>query len=177
MPKSSSMLTPLLTELTRSARMLGFTDTEWARRARVRKETLSRLRSRQTCDFETLSALARAVGATLGASGGRAPDSTPDGHFPACVDRDYEELLVNLCVSGDHEPAAWARGGPRFFMAGLAVMLASSQVRNRRALLALAEDLHPGASEVAVFNRWLERSPVRPSRFLPLVDSRSLRAA
>lgn len=177
MSKSPAMLPPVLNELTRRARALGLTDTAWARRARVRKETLSRLRSRQTCDFGTLSALSQAVGASLEVSEGRAPDSTPDGHFPAGVDRDYEERLVSLCASGDHDPVRWASAGPRFFMAGLAVMLASSQERNRRALLALAEDLHPGASELPVFNRWLQRSPVRPSRFLPLIDSCSSRAA
>jgi hypothetical protein len=62
--------------------------------------------------------------------------------------------------------------GPRFFMAGLAVMLASAANVDRRLLLDLAEHLHPGASDVAVFNRWLERSPLRPARFLPLVDAR-----
>jgi len=43
--------------------------------------------------------------------------------------------------------------------------------------LALAERLHPGASEVAVFERWLERSPVRPTRFLSLLDPRLAHAA
>jgi hypothetical protein len=57
--------------------------------------------------------------------------------------------------------------GPRFFMAGLAVMVASVEGRDRCGLLTLAEQLHPGASEPAVFSRWLERSPVRPTRFLP----------
>jgi hypothetical protein len=55
-----------------------------------------------------------------------APDASPDGHFPASLDR--------------------AR-------------------------------LHPGASEVAVFDRWLQRSPLRPSRFLPLLEVRLDHAA
>jgi hypothetical protein len=100
----------------------------------------------------------------------QAPDSTPDGHFPANVDRDYEDRLVELSVSGDLDAGRWASMGPRFFMAGLAVMLASAGNGDRRQLLDLAERLHPGASEVAVFNRWLERGPLRPTRFLPLVD-------
>ena len=62
-------------------------------------------------------------------------------------------------------------------MAGLAVMMASTPGYDRRALLALAEQLHPGATEVAVFSRWLERSPVRPTRFLALLDAGTARAA
>ncbi len=58
---------------------------------------------------------------------------------------------------------------PAFFMAGLAVMLAGEANWDRRALLDLAEGLHPGATEVAVFARWLKRSPPRPSRFLPML--------
>jgi len=157
--------------LTRRARTLGLSDTEWAARAGVRKETLSRLRRRQSCDFETLRLLGHAVGARVGVLEVQAPDSTPDGHFPVKLNRDYEERLVELSVSGDLEPGRWAGMGPRFFMAGLAVMLASAGNSDRRGLLELAERLHPGASEVAVFNRWLERSPLRPTRFLPLVDA------
>lgn len=170
------MVARTLQELTRRARTLGLTDSAWAERACVRKETLSRLRRRRTCDFETLGALARAVGAGLGVTSAASLGSTPDGHFPTRLDRDYEEQLVELCASGDRDPARWAGLGPLFFMAGVAVMLASARDRDRRALIELAERLHPGASEVPVFNRWLERSPLRPSRFLPLVDSRMLHA-
>jgi hypothetical protein len=171
MLKSPSGLTETMATLTRQARALGLSDTKWATRAGVRKETLSRLRQRQSCDFETLRLLAEAVGARLGVVETRFPESTPDGHFPAKLDRDYEERLVELGVSGDVDPGRWAAMGPRFFMAGLAVMLASAQRTDRRGLLDLAEHLHPGASEVAVFNRWLERSPLRPTRFLPLVET------
>jgi hypothetical protein len=177
MSKSTEALAPILVTLTRQARALGLTDTEWANRAGVRKETLSRLRRRQSCDFETLRSLAQGVGARLGVLEVRAPDSTPDGHFPASVNRDYEDQLVALSVSGDLDPGRWAAVGPRFFVAGLAVMLASARNSDRRGLLALAERLHPGASEVAVFNRWLERSPLRPTRFLSLVDARTAYAA
>ena len=56
-------------------------------------------------------------------------------------------------------------------MAGLAVMLASTAGRDRRGLLGLAEQLLPGASETVVFSRWLERSPLRPTRFLSLLSA------
>jgi hypothetical protein len=177
MSKSTTPLSHTLAALTRQALALGLTDTEWASRAGVRKETLSRLRHRRSCDFETLRSLAQAVGARLGVLEVHAPNSTPDGHFPSRINRDYEDQLVNLCVSGDLDPGRWAGMGPRFFMAGLAVMLASARNSHRRGLLDLAERLHPGATEVAVFNRWLERSPLRPTRFLPLVDVRGAHAA
>ena len=171
MIKSTGQLIQTVTTLTARARALGFSDTEWATRAGVRKETLSRLRRRQSCDFETLRSLAQAVGARVGVLEAHAPDSTPDGHFPAKLDRDYEERLVELSLSSDLEPERWAGMGPRFFMAGLAVMLASAGNSDRRGLLELAERMHPGASDVDVFGRWLERSPLRPTRFLPLVDA------
>ncbi len=176
MLKSTESLAATLTTLTRQARVLGFTDTEWAVRAGVRKETLSRLRRRQSCDFETLRSLAGAVGARLGVLEVQRPDSTADGHFPTIVDREYEERLVELGVSGDLDAGRWAGMGPRFFMAGIAVMLANVRGRDRRGLLALAEHLHPGSSEVAVFNQWLERSPLRPTRFLAFVEAQSSHA-
>jgi hypothetical protein len=103
---------------------------------------------------------------------GYAPGSTEDGLFPAIFDRAYEEQLLDLCASGELEPAPWRRLGPEFFMAGLAVMLASVPEFDRPSLLGLAEALHAGSSQVEVFRRWLERSPVRPSRFLPMVLAR-----
>jgi len=177
MQRSTPLLDQALTVLTRRARALALTDTQWADRAGVRKETLSRLRRRDNCDFETLRLLAKAVGAQLGVLEVRPPGSTPDGHLPATFDRDYEERLLDLCTSGDLDPARWAAAGPRFFMAGLAVMLASTRDANRRGLLALAEHLHPGASDPAVFDRWLRRSPLRPTRFLSLLDARRAHAA
>jgi hypothetical protein len=176
MLKSTESLAVILNTLTRQARELGFTDSEWAVRAGVRKETLSRLRHRQSCDFETLRSLAQAVGARLGVLEVHRPDSTVDGNFPTAVDREYEERLVDLGVSGDLDPGRWAGIGPTFFMAGIAVMLASVRGRDRRGLLALAERLHPGSSEVSVFNQWLQRSPLRPTRFLSFVDARSAHA-
>src|SRR5581483_3799397 len=173
MKKSSEQLTQAMATLTDRARELGLSDSEWAGRAGVRKETLSRLRSRESCDFETLRLLAQAVGARLGVVEVRLPGCTEDGHFPETLDRDYEERLVDLGASGNLDPQRWAAMGPRFFMAGLAVMLASAGNKDRRGLLELAERLHPGAGEVPVFNRWLERSPMRPTRFLSMLDVRS----
>src|SRR5258708_36751933 len=115
MLKSTESLAMALNTLTRQARVLGFTDTEWAVRAGVRKETLSRLRRRQSCDFETLRSLAKAVGARLGVLEVQRPDSTADGHFPTIVDREYEERLVEVGVSGDLDAGRWAGMGPRFF--------------------------------------------------------------
>jgi hypothetical protein len=54
-------------------------------------------------------------------------------------------------------------------MSGLAVIVASGPGYDRRALLELAERLHAGSAQVAVFAEWLERKPVRPSRFLPML--------
>lgn len=177
MEKSNTQLPAFLADLTAKARTLSLTDTEWSARAGVRNETLSRLRRRSSCDLSTLQALAAAVGARLVIDHGVAAMVTPDGHFPLSLDRDDEAQLLELAASGDLAYAAWSAAGPRFFMAGLAVMLAGEPGLDRRALLALAERLHPGASEPAVFARWLERSPLRPSRFLPLLAMERKHAA
>jgi hypothetical protein len=168
MKKSMIPLSEILESLQRRARVLGITDTEWAGRAGIRKETLSRLRGRRSCDFATLQTLARVVGANVGVIDGH-PAESEDGLFPVQLDREYEERLLDLCASGDVDPKRWRHDGPPFFMAGLAVMLASVPEFDRRLLLDLAESLHPGSSQVGVFALWLERSPVRPSRFLPMV--------
>jgi hypothetical protein len=97
------------------------------------------------------------------------PATTIDGHFPTELSREYEDRLLTLCASRRLEAAEWAAAGPAFFMAGLAVMLAGAADADRRGLLALAEQLHPGATEVPVFAYWLKRSPLRPSRFLPML--------
>lgn len=94
-----------------------------------------------------------------------------DAQFPTYLDRQYEEQLLDLCASGDIEPMRWRSYGSPFFMAGLAVMLASVPEFDRRSMLVLAEELHAGSSQVEVFAMWLERSPIRPSRFLPMLVS------
>lgn len=172
-----SNLESVLAALSASARRRGLTDTAWASCAGVRKETLSRLRSRRSCDFATLDALARAVGARIDVLDVDGQPLTADGHFPVAVKREDEERLLELAVSRTLDAGAWKRCGPAFFMAGLAVMLAGVHGLNRPGLLALAERLHPGSSQVDGFTLWLARSPVRPSRFMPLLKERLLRAA
>src|SRR5258705_6964526 len=125
MTKSTNSLQSILLTLTRQARASGLTDTGWATRAAVRKETLSRLRQRTSCDFATLQALAHVVGARVGVLDANAPGSTADGHFPTKVGRGLEEQLVTLCASQDLDRERWQSLGPAFFMAGLAVMVAS----------------------------------------------------
>lgn len=176
MQKSTPVLATLLAALGKEAARQGLSDTQWAARAKLRKETLSRLRRRQDCDLATLQALAESVGGRLELSfQGQQP--APDGHFPAQVDRDYEERLLELACSAVLDLDTWRALGPPFFMAGLAVMLASRRGADRRGLLDLAERLHPGISEPTVFSLWLERSPVRPSRFHPLLAARARHAA
>lgn len=167
----------MIARLTAQARAQSLTDGQWAARAGIRSETLSRLRKRSNCDLSTLQALAAAVDARLVLDAGERVATTPDGHFPASLDREYEARLLRLAASGDLADEAWATAGPRFFMAGLTVMLASEAGLDRRGLLALAERLHPGVSEPAVFSRWLDRSPLRPSRFLPLLAMERKHAA
>jgi hypothetical protein len=166
---TSVTLASLLGSLTVAARQKGLNDTAWAAASGFSKETLSRLRRRSSCDLSTLLALAETAGSRLSVSVAAQPMTTSDGHFPNELSRDYEQELLALCASGTLNPAAWASVGPAFFMAGLAVMLASNPDADRRGLLKLAETLHPGATELAVFATWLRRSPVRPSRFLPML--------
>jgi hypothetical protein len=159
----------LLRDLTREARTQGLNDARWAAAAGVRKETLSRLRRRGTGDHATLTALAAAVGARIGVRGAGSAATTADGHFPVAVDRAYAERLGRVAASGNLDPDAWRAEGPGFFVAGLAVALASGRGMDRTRLLALAEALHPGASQPEAFACWLERSPLRPSQFMPAV--------
>ena len=177
MSKSTTELKRLLDSLTLAARNKGLNDASWAAAAGFSKETLSRLRRRSSCDFSTLIALADAADASLSVAVATQPATTSDGHFPAELSRDYERQLLTLCASRQLDPAAWAAAGPAFFMAGLAVMLASNADADRRGLLALAEVLHPGATEVSVFAGWLKRSPLRPSRFLPMLAMETRHAA
>lgn len=173
MPRSPA-LQDVIANLTRRARALGLTDAAWAARAGIPKETLSRLRKRTSCDFASLDALASAVGMRVTAIDAA---QAQNAHFPSKIDRAYEERLIDLCASGELDLPLWRASGPPFFMAGLAVMLASTNGVDRRALLELAEQLHPGISEPSVFTRWLESTPLRPARFLPMVDAQRVHAA
>jgi len=175
MSKSTHSLARVLDGLTRQARLRGLNDSAWASAAGVRKETLSRLRARGDCDFSTLCALAAAVGLQVTVAPGHA--SPAAGHFPDRLDRTYEDALLDLCASGTLDPAAWLAMGPSFFMGGLAVMLSSTHGFDRSRYLYLAETLHPGISHPDVFNTWLARSPVAPSRFLGPLRARMRHAA
>jgi hypothetical protein len=169
MKKSSILLAKLLTELSARAVRMGLTQSAWADRAGIREETLSRLHRRNSCDLATLHALAQAVAADVAVVDAGLTESTDDGRFPRTYDRDFEERLVALVASRDLEPRRWLATGPSFFMAGLAVMLASLDEFDRSALLTLGERLHAGISQVGVFSVWLRDSPLRPSRFIPLL--------
>ena len=98
--------------------------------------------------------------------------SDSNQEFPAKLNRDYERQLLEFCALRTLDCARWAELGPTFFMAGIAVMLASTSDFDRRNYLALAEQLCPGASTPEVFAQWLKGTPVRPSRFLPLLKIR-----
>lgn len=102
---------------------------------------------------------------------------TVDGRFPSTIDRDFEERLIDLCVAGDFDPVRWRDVGPPFFMAGLAVLLAGMPEFDRPALLRLAEVIEVGSTQIDVFSVWLKESPLRPSRFLPMVSNRMHHAA
>ncbi len=91
---------------------------------------------------------------------------------PERFDRDYESSLLDLCACGDMDAAAWRAHGPAFFMGGLATLLAGTDGFDRPRYLRLAESLHAGATTQEIFALWLEKSPVRPVRFLPMLRAR-----
>jgi hypothetical protein len=175
MSKSTTCLDRLLEDLTRHARTRGLNDSKWATAAGLRKETLSRLRTRGDCDLGTLCALAAAVSSGLAV----VPVSTPQGSgpFPDRFDREYEASILSICASGTLDTAAWRILGPSFFMAGVAMMLASARGFDRTSYLHLAEALHPGISHPDIFNGWLARSPLQPSRFIAMLRTQVQHAA
>lgn len=93
------------------------------------------------------------------------------------MDRALEAELVDLIRSGSTRPDDWRRTAAAFFMAGLAVALASAPEFDRQAYLDLAEALHPGATEQRVFDRWLKETPWKPSRFMAQLRGGPARAA
>lgn len=176
MPESTPALSALLLELTDRARRRGWSDAEWSRRSGVLKETLCRLRSRSNCDLATLASLAAAVGADVAVRSATA-GTTADGRWPSAVDRALESTLLHLIATGTTRPDDWRPHGPGFFLAGVAMMLASVPGFDRSRHLALAEELHPGASEPRVFSQWLAETPLAPSRFLPMLQGMTVHAA
>ena len=161
---STTHLKSLLETLRTKAHRLHLTDASWAARAGVRKETLSRLRGRNSCDLETLQARA-----TIDVVDRPAAAATGDGRYPMRFDRDYEDQLLEHCAARELDAQIWRSFGPGFFMAGVAVMLASLPEFDRSDYLALAESLDAGSSQVGVFSLWLQSSPLRPSRFVPML--------
>ena len=159
----------LLERMSATAKSRFVTEANWAKASGLPKETLSRLKSQDSCDLRTLGALAKTAGFTLAP----VPEAVgADSHVPSRFARDYEDQLLDLAASGNADLAAWRALGPAFFMGGLAVMLASARGFERERYLSLAEALHPGVSTPEVFGMWLRKSPVRPSRFLPMARKR-----
>lgn len=154
-----------LETLEHAARRSGLSLGEWARRADVRAETLSRLFKRDDCDLATLQRLAETLGQRL------VLVEAPTREMPGEWGRETERRVATLCASGSTDVARWLQAGPRYFMSGVAMMLASARGFDREAYLALAHALCPAMKEPAEFARWLEKSPARPSRFLPTVRS------
>ena len=174
MDMSTTQPSVLLEQMAPAAKARFSTEANWAKASGLPKETLSRLKKQDSCDLRTLGALARAAWFALAA----VPQTTEPGqHLPERFGREYEEELLDLSASGSTDPIAWRARGPAFFMSGLAVMLASARGFAREPYLRLAETLHPGASTPEVFRLWLEKSPVRPSRFLPMARKRRVARA
>jgi hypothetical protein len=160
----------LLNQMSEAAKAKFSSDARWAEASGLPRETLSRLKSQPSCDLRTLSALARSAGYTFVAVPNAAQGS--GAHVPESFGREYEDHLLDLCVSGNVDASVWRAHGPTFFMGGLAVMLASTKGFDREKYLRLAEMLHPGVSTPEVFGLWLQKSPVRPGRFLPMAKRR-----
>lgn len=162
-------LQQMLADLRQEARARGLSDAQWAARAGVRAETLTRLKDRNSCDLGTLTQLAAVVGATLDISWARVATGVAAAHWPERFSREDEERLLRFLASRALEPRAWLQHGSPYFMAGVATMLASLPGFDRRRYLELAEALHPGVTTPEVFEAWLQRSPVEPSRFVPML--------
>jgi hypothetical protein len=99
------------------------------------------------------------------------------GLWPDVVDRQLESKLLDVLSTRSSRADEWRPLGPPFFLAGLAVTLASVPGFDRRRYLDLAEELHPGATEPRVFAKWLAETPVPPTRFLPMLQAQWNHAA
>jgi hypothetical protein len=164
------MLPELLAAMTRQAQARGLNGRQWAAAAGLRHETLCRVKQRGSCDAATLLALARGCGLELTVRAPDASDSNADRLFPARLSRDLEERLLMLCAHNDVDPDHWRALGPGFFVAGVANLVASANGLDPDGRYAkLAETLHPGVRSLQAFRLWLSRSPIKPSRFLPML--------
>lgn len=162
----TSQLTPLLTRMRHCARAQRLSDHAWAVSAGLRPETLARLANRSDCDLNTLNALGSVVGLRMQA----VPIAAPV--LPAVFGRAEEQALLDLCASGSADVRHWLAGGPRWFMAGVAMLMARGTGPQRKNMALLAEALCPGMSTVESFNQWLLLSPVKPTRFLAMLEHR-----
>ena len=151
------------------ARQRFTSDAQWARASGVPAETLSRLRTRLTCDVRTLWALADGAGCTLIAV---PAVSQANASRQQSFGRDDESTLLDLCASRNLDLARWRALGDVFLMGGLATLLAGADGFDRGRYLRLAESLHTGITTPEVFALWLKRSPIRPARFLPMLRAR-----
>ena len=170
-------LPQLLKSLDAAALSRKLSDRKWAAKAGVRPETLSRLRSRGDCVLSTVEMLAHAVGLRLFVGPNSGTHASPEKagaseppHMPVRYGREEEQELLELCSEPETDLGRWRSAGPSFFMGGLAVMLASARGYDRNRYLELAETLHPGITTPEVFSAWLVQSPLRPSRFLPMLE-------
>lgn len=164
------MLPELLSDMAREARARNLTDSEWAVAAGIRPETLCRVKQRGSCDAATLAALARGCGLELAVRRPSARGAESTGLFPSHLSRDLEERLLRLCAQADFDAGHWSALGPGFFMAGLANLVATANGLDPDGRYArLAESLHPGVRSPEAFRLWLAGSPVKPSRFLPML--------
>lgn len=159
----------LLDQMQSAAKQKFKTLSGWAQASGVPKETLSRLKMKSSCDLRTLAALANAVDYTILAAPKVAASRS---HFPQELSRDKEMELLALAASGDTAVETWQQHGPSFFVGGLAVLLACARGFDREKYMRLAEELHPGVTNPEVFAQWLESSPVRAARFLPMARKR-----
>lgn len=165
-PVHPPALQDLLGELRSLARARAFTDGHWAAAANLPQATLSRLKQRTDCDLQTLVALAAPLQLRV------ALEEALPREMPATYGRKQEEQLLALCSAPTLDLHAWRAAGPRFFMAGLAMLLACASEMDRPTLLMLTDALYPGMSKPEVFNAWLKSGPVRPARFLPMLRKR-----
>lgn len=92
--------------------------------------------------------------------------------MPRSLSRAEEERLIELAASGDTRPSRWRRAGNPRLLAGLAALLGSLDLGDRERLFALAEHLWPGMSTLEVANDWLQHSPIKADRFVPMLRAR-----
>lgn len=99
-------------------------------------------------------------------------DHVPERKMPARMARDAEAALLDLCASGSLDVRSWIDAGPRYFVGGLALLPSNARGVDREGLVALADALSPGITDPVEMNQWLAPSPLRASRFFPMIEER-----